>query len=161
MISATADISGALQGLAGIPPQVMTALRDKMKILTINLQHHVVADKLQGQVLHHRTGALGRSIQTEVTESGEQVTGKVFSSGDVKYAAVHEYGFDGVVNVKPSIRTMVFGREVAPFTVAGYSYHMHMPERSFLRSSLADQAEEIVAGIQKAAIFGARQAMGE
>ena len=36
-----------------------------------------------------------------------------------------------------------------------------MPERSFLRSSLTDQAAEITAGLKEAALRGAQQALGQ
>jgi hypothetical protein len=92
MLKATVDLSNVTAALGRIPQEVIDAVAKKVRALTINLQRHVVADKLQGQVLNHRSGALGRSIQTDVTTSGQTTTGKVFSAGDVKYAAIHEFG---------------------------------------------------------------------
>ena len=114
---------------------------------------------MQGQVLKHRSGALGLSIQTETTTTGPTTTGEVFSAGDVKYAAIHEFGFHGVETVRQHVRTMVFGREVPAFLCGPFTRQVDMPERSFMRSSLADHAEQIVAGIREAAVAGARQAM--
>jgi hypothetical protein len=47
-----------------------------------------------------------------------------------------------------------------------FAKHVHhpgsqMPERSFLRSSLNDMAEEIFVGIRDAAMQGAREALGQ
>jgi hypothetical protein len=36
-----------------------------------------------------------------------------------------------------------------------------MPERSFLRSSLADMTDQIIAGLREAAIAGAAKAMNQ
>ena len=148
MIRAEVHIQGAKAALDGLPPQVIEAVAKKVRALAENLRHHIVADKLQGQVLRHRSGALGRSIQTETTTSGATTTGEVFSAGDVKYAAIHEFGFHGVESC-----VSVLGN---PFT-----RNVNMPERSFMRSSLADHAEIIVAGIREAATAGARAAMGQ
>jgi hypothetical protein len=65
LLSVTVELAGANAALDRIPEQVIEEVAKKVRSLTINLQRHVVADKLQGQVLKHRTGALGRSIQTE------------------------------------------------------------------------------------------------
>ena len=151
MISATINLGGVNASLDGLPPQVVEAIAKKVRALTVNLQQHIVADKLQGQVLHHRSGALGRSIQGEksrsLTVDGAVVTGEVFSSGDVKYAAIHEFGFQGVESC-----VSVLGK---PFT-----RNVNMQERSFMRSSLEDHAERIVAGIREAALAGAKQSLG-
>ena len=161
MLKASVELSGANAALDALPREVIEAVAAKVKALTINLQHHIVADKLQGQVLHHRSGNLGRSIQEEVETSGATTTGQVYSSGDVKYAAIHEFGFHGIENVREHIRTVAFGREVAPFIVHGFQRQVNMPERSFMRSSLADHAEIIIDGIRAAAIAGAREAMAK
>ena len=147
MISATINLGGVNASLDGLPPQVIEAVAKKVRALTVNLQRHIVADKLQGQVLRHRSGALGRSITTEVSTSGATTTGEVFSAGDVKYAAIHEFGFHGVESC-----LSVLGK---PFT-----RQVDLPERSFMRSSLEDHAERIVAGIREAALAGAKQSQG-
>ena len=166
MISVDVDISGAIRGLDAMPQSVITALADKIKIQSVDLAGYVVSNKLQGQVLKHRSGALGRSIQAKpVQASGSSVSGGVFSSSDVPYAAIHEYGFDGEESVKPHQRIInqVFGRPCDPVTVQvqAFTRHMVMPERSFLRSSLTEKSDEITAGIQAAALFGAKEALGQ
>ena len=161
MLRAEVHIQGAKAALDGLPPQVIEAVAKKVRALAINLQHHIVADKLQGQVLHHRSGNLGKSIATETTTSGATTTGEVFSDGSVKYAAIHEFGFHGVETVRQHTRTMVFGRKVTPFLCGPFTRQVDMQERSFMRSSLDDHAERIVAGIRAAATAGARAAMGQ
>ena len=160
MISATIKLGAVTAALDGLPAQVVKAVAKKVQALAVNLQHHIVADKLQGQVLKHRSGALGQSIQTETTTTGPTTTGEVFSAGDVKYAAIHECGFHGVETVRQHVRTMAFGREVAPFLCGPFTRQVDLPERSFMRSSLDDHAERIVAGIREAALAGAKQSLG-
>jgi phage gpG-like protein len=92
LLKVVVDATGAIDALGRVPPTVVSAIRAKVRALVVNLQHHIVADKLQGQVLHHRSGALGRSIQTTTTDFDGGAEGKAYSSGDVKYAAIHEFG---------------------------------------------------------------------
>lgn len=110
------------------------SLTQAITILSIKLKNHIIKDKLSGQVLNHRTGNLWRSIQQEVHSEGTSIIGKVFSAGDVKYAAIHEYG--------GSVRTRL-GTGVGKPKPGGKAT-IEMPERSFMRSSLADMRDEIV-----------------
>ena len=56
------------------------------------LRSHVIQDKLLGQVLKRRSGRLGQSIQQRVDSRSNSITGTVYPSGDVPYAAIPEYG---------------------------------------------------------------------
>lgn len=125
---------------------------------TIELQAHVIRDKLSGQVLNVRSGDLRRSIQEEapLTE-GTGVFGRVFSSGDVKYARIHEYGgrtapHDIVPNKAEALAFMIGGKQV--FAKVVHHPGSQMPERSFLRSALADRAVEIGSALKEAAVRG-------
>jgi phage gpG-like protein len=137
----------------------------KVRALTANLQRHIVADKLQGQVLNHRTGALSRSIQHVTDVQGDVATGRVFSSGDVKYAAIHEFGgrtppHDIYPDKAQALAFMMGGEQI--FAKVVHHPGSQMPERSFMRSGLADMADEIVASLREAAtVEGARKAMDQ
>lgn len=162
MLKAVVEIAGAKAALDRIPAAVVDFVAKKIRALTLNLQHHIVADKLQGQVLQHRSGALARSIQQETTTSGEITTGRVYSSGDVKYAAIHEFGgttppHDIVPDKAEALAFMIGGKMV--FAKIVHHPGSRIPERSFMRSGLIDMSEEIVAGIREAAMAGANQAM--
>lgn len=164
MIEVNVDYGKTLEALDSVPDAVVRAVGKKMRIITVDLQGYVVSQKLQGQVLNHRSGKLSRSIQQAVETEGTKVTGDVFSAGDVKYAGIHEFG--GVIpahdieakNAK-ALAFMIDGKMV--FAKRVHIPDVTMPERSYLRSSLADKKDEIVAGIQAAALFGAKEAMGE
>lgn len=134
---------------AAMPDKLHRALLAAVTGLSLDLQQHVVSDKLQGQVLNHITGQLASSIHSETKDGANSIEGRVYSSG-CNYAGIHEYGFSGTETVKEHIRNHVFGREVAPFTVPSFTRTMNMPERSFLRSSLVDMKQTIVDGLTKA-----------
>lgn len=162
MLKAVVELRGAQEALGRIPPQVAEYVARKVRALTTNLQRHIVADKLQGQVLRHRSGALGRSIQQAVTTSGEITTGRVFSAGDVKYAAIHEFGgrtapHDIVPTKAEALAFMMGGQQV--FAKLVHHPGSNIPERSYMRTGLFDMSEEIVAGLRDAALAGARAAM--
>lgn len=162
MLRATVELSGATDALGKMPDAVVDAVAKKVRALTTNLQHHIVADKLQGQVLQHRSGALSRSIAQEVQVDGAVATGRVFSSGDVKYAAIHEFGgqtapHDILPTKAQALAFMIGGEQV--FAKIVHHPGSKIPERSFMRSGLYDMADEIVQGIRQAAVEGTRTAL--
>ena len=88
-----------------------------------------------------------------MSDTGGSTTGTVGTN--VSYAAAHEYGFKGAQTVKSYMRTAktVFGRQLrspVTFAVRGHARQVNIPERSFLRSALADMSGEIPAGINAA-----------
>lgn len=128
-----------------LPSAVSSELRRTVLRLILYLKARVQRDKLQGQVLQHRTGKLSRSIDDAINEDPQSIIGRVFSNGTAPYAAAHEYGFHGPEEVKSFQRrqTMVFGRSIDPIivTVQAFTRQMNIPERSFMRSTLReDQA---------------------
>lgn len=144
--------------LEAMPTSVRAVLESKVQVLAIQLQAHVIRDKLHGQVLNQRSGALARSIQQQapITE-GDGVYGRVFSSGDVKYAAIHEYGgttppHDIVPSKAEALMFVIGGKTV--FANVVHHPGSKMPERSFLRSSLKDMAEKITEDLKTAVVEG-------
>ncbi len=126
--------------------RVREAVRLSISRLTLELLRKVKADKLSGQVLNVRTGRLRRSITQRVETSPGQITGIVGTN--VKYARVHEFGFTGPQSVKAHVRQIksAFGRSLSgtrPVIVRAHSRNVHIPERSFLRSALADMEPRI------------------
>ena len=147
--------------LPGLTPSVLAELKLAVNEQTITLQGYIVSQKLTGQVLGVRSGALRRSIQQEpATVTGSAVAGRVYSAGDVKYAAFWEYGFHGVETVKQHMRHVVFGKDVAPFSVGPYSRKVDQDARSFMRSALTERKEAIVQSLGDAAKRGLAAAMG-
>jgi len=74
---------------------------------------------------------------------------KLTYGSEVPYAAVHEYGFSGRVQVPQHTReqTHAFGREMAPqtVTVRAHSRQMNIPERPYLLPALRDSLDDVEA----------------
>lgn len=140
----------------GWPPKVRDSLWREINLLRILLLQRVQS-KLRGEVLNYVTGRLFRSIQSEATDTGTEMTGRVFSSGDVKYAAIHEYG--GVI---PAHEVAARNALALHFDWGGQERFfkrvqipdINMPERSFLRSSLDEMRQDIIEGMRKAVLDG-------
>lgn len=135
------------------PERWRSSLREEMWRQCIELQTHVVRDKLNGQVLHNRTGTLARSINIDVKDDERGVTGwfgsfagYVSPSGAfaAAYAKIHEYG--AVVKVPAHTRA------VAGKVQNVREYTATFPERSFLRSALRDYRNRIKAGFREAMV---------
>ena len=125
---------------------VRAALFKSISKSAVDLRNYIQDKKLSASpgysatLLHHKSGALKRSITEQVVNTEQGIYAHVFSAGDVKYAAIHEYG--GAITR--------FGKKVGDYTV-------RMPMRSFMRTSLAENKDKIIAGINKAAMDGVRQ----
>lgn len=145
--------------LAKMPAAVHAALLVKMHALTLMLQGYIQQSKLSGQVLKVKTGALRRSIFQEVTDRASAVVGRVYSSGDVKYAAIHEFGGQTKAHIiRPrkaeALSFMMGGRRI--FASEVHHPGSKMPVRSFMRTGLADKAG-IIERELKRTVVGALQ----
>ena len=78
--------------LDALPAALAAALAAKAAELAAALADRVRNDKLAGAVLNARSGALRDSIAADVAADGDGVVASVGSVGDVKYAAIQEYG---------------------------------------------------------------------
>lgn len=142
-----------------MPLAVMQALKIKVQSLSLMLEGYIKTQKLNGQVLNRITGALSRSIFQKVVASVGSVMGFVFSSGDVKYAAIHEYG--GTIQSPGGTAYMMKEDGMAQFVSNAAAtadmprtqpHTIHMPERSYMRSSLRDKQNEITLGMKTAVV---------
>lgn len=161
-----------LARLRGSTDRLQANIRRVVNRLSILVQARV-KDKLTGQVLHVRTGTLRRSINRVVTENGSNITATIGTN--VRYAAIHEYGFNGEVEVPAYTRKVRAQGEIALRKVRGRNFgvwekkegkvtgianvrehtrRLMMPERSFLRSSLREYAPMIREELRKAAVEG-------
>lgn len=141
------------RAMAQAAPRLVPSLTQAIGRLVLTLQRNVKADKLSGQVLKVRTGRLRRSINARIEGANtEQVSGTVGTN--VSYARAHEYGFTGTVNVRQSLRMQkqAFGRAITPVqvTVRAHTRQVSLPERSFLRSALAEMQPQITAALRGA-----------
>lgn len=150
------------------PASLQAALYAKSLQLALMLEAYIKTSKLNGQVLNRISGALARSINNKVERTANGVLARVFSSGDVKYAGIHEYG--GVINhpggtayiVNPKMTHMMMfvSNKTATSEMPRTKPHdIRMPERSFLRSSLRDQSVKISTGLKEAVVKAAQETM--
>lgn len=151
--------------LSAMPGEVQRALTRTVTKLAFMLEAKV-KDKLSGVVLNVVTGALRASIANEVDSSSTKVEGHVFSSGDVKYAAIHEFG--GTIR-NPGGQPYIITKDGAVFISKASAalmktpppvtkpFDVTMPERSFLRSSLSDMKSQIIDDMTEAVREGMRR----
>ena len=135
------------------PAALQAALGAKASELATALAD-LVKNKLSGAVLNTSSGTLRDSIAASVTADSDRVLASVGSEGDVKYAAIQEYGgktsAHEILPVKGDVLAFVasdgqhFARRIEhPGSV--------IPERSYLRSSLEDMKDEILAALASTA----------
>lgn len=144
-----------------MPRAVNQALYVKVLSLSLKLENMVKTGKLNGQVLNRITGALARSIHSNVDRTAVSVFGRVYSSGDVKYAGIHEYGGQTAPHIiePKKARALAFMGKGGNQVFARRVNHpgSKMPERSFLRSSLHDMSTEISLGMKEAVVRAIKQ----
>ncbi len=124
---------------------LMSAVLQTMKVQAIKLVGYIQKEKLQsGTPLHHRSGRLQSSIKQNVQQSSSGVTASVYTN--VEYAGIHEYG--GTIPAREIFATkakalsfMWKGKQVFFKKVNRPS--IKMPERSFMRSALAENVTVI------------------
>jgi len=133
--------------LGAFPAELLADLAAKAAALADALAAKVRNDKLSGQVLNVVSGDLRASIIGEAGVDGDDVVGSVESAGDIKYAAIQEYGGKTAAHeILPS------KADALAFLVGGalrFARRVEhpgsaIPERSYLRSSLEDMTDEIV-----------------
>lgn len=149
-----ARLSGAAEQLRANVTRVITRG-------SLTVQARVKEQKLTGQVLSVRTGTLRRSINRRIEAGPDGIFATVGTN--VRYAAIHEYGFNGTSNVKAHTRkiTQAFGkplREAALQNVRAHSRKVNMPARPFLRPALQEEWPAIRENLRQAALdaVGAR-----
>lgn len=103
-----------------------------------------------------KTGALAGSIGVTIDDLSADVSVRIALSADVKYAAIHEFGgtippHQIVPNKAKALAFAIGGKQVLAARVQIST--VTMPERSYMRSSLAEMADEIREGLSEA-VFG-------
>jgi len=154
MLSISLDGVEALEAQLSAYPETLAALLGKAtERLAAALVDKIVGEKLSGGVLQSGTGALAASIAADVAIDSGGVIATVGSSG-VKYAAIQEYGGKTAAHEILPVK----GQALA-FVVSGAQHFARrvehpgsqIPERSYLRSSLAEMSDQILAEFSEAA----------
>jgi phage gpG-like protein len=135
----------ASAALAAMPERIATALAAKANALAAALQAKI-QQKLSGDVLQMRSGALAGSIGVTINGASSSVAVRIATSPDVKYAAIHEFGgtippHQIVPDKARALAFLVGGKQV--FATRVNLPAIAMPDRSYMRASLAEMAGEI------------------
>lgn len=138
-----------------MPASLHSAIKIKMYDLVLRLERKVKVDKLNGQVLNRISGRLARSINSDLKATRKLIQARVFSSGDVKYAGIHEYGgktepHEIVPNKTKALAFLYGGKKI--FVSRVQHPGSQMPERSYLRSSLKEMTPTIISELKAAAV---------
>ena len=152
--TALAGLDETSARLDALPAALCAALAAKAAELSAALADRVRNDKLMSAVLNARSGALRDSILAEVSVSDDGVLAAVGSFGDVRYAAIQEYGG------RTAAHEILPSKAHALAFVAGGAQRFArkvehpgslIPERSYLRSSLEEMSDEIASSLAGAA----------
>jgi phage gpG-like protein len=139
--------------LAAMPERLRQALLSKATALAAALLAKI-QQKLAGGVLNARTGALARSIVAAIDDGEAGVSVRIATADDIKYAAIHEFG--GIIPphqiVPDKAKALAFiigGKQV--FAARVNLPAIAMPERPYMRASLAEMADAIREELSEAA----------
>lgn len=136
--------------LHSLPARLHDRVLATMQRLGLDLKARII-DNLSGAVLQRRSGRLAAAQQVTVTESGGAITiAAGFDSADVPYGAIQEFGGTTRAHLieAKNARALAFavgGRPV--FARRVHHPGSKIPERSFLRSALADMAPAMLADL--------------
>jgi phage gpG-like protein len=149
--------------LGGLPAAVVATVATKSAALADQLLG-LARQKAGGGVLQSRTGALAASISVDgPTIAGDQVTTTILSDGDLKYAAIQEFGGvtspHDILPVRGKALAFLAGGEIV-FAKVVHHPGSRIPERSYLRSSLAEMAAQIETDMKSAVLDALTQQMG-
>lgn len=135
----------ATAALGALLERIRAALVAKAGVLAAKLQAKI-GQKLSGEVLQMKSGALAGSLGVTIEETSGGVVVRLATSADVKYAAIHEFGgvippHEIVPDKAKALAFLVGGRQA--FAARVNLPAIAMPERSYMRTSLAEMADDI------------------
>lgn len=141
--------------LPRISDAVRRALRPEVVSLT-QLLTNLIREKLSGQVLNRRSGRLYNSVRGELVESPTRIGGEVATRG-VPYGPIHEFG--GIIKHPGSSKyqSWIGGDGNRVHTHFTRPHDIPIPERSYMRSSLAERTAEIIERLTRAAKTAAKE----
>ena len=145
------------QRFQSMPGRTHNALLRTITGWALRLENYVKQEKLSGQVLNHITGKLQGSIHNDIADSPDSIVGRVYSSNAASpYNAAQEYGAiipDRYPVNAQALHFYIGGKEIFAKFAKGFT----LKERSYMRSSLAENAAAIIEDIKRAAISEAQK----
>lgn len=135
------EVTARLQGLI---PRIREVVAGALAEYGQELSGTIKEDKLSGQVLNVRTGALRNSITPLEVTQAEVMFGGASGGAGIVYAKIHEYG--GTITAKRA--------PYLTFRTEDGRWHrvksVVMPERSYMRSSFQETSQTGVQMIRDA-----------
>jgi phage gpG-like protein len=113
-----------------------------------------IQQKLSGEVLQTRSGALAASIISSIENDGSDASVSISSTG-VPYAAIQEFGGKTAAHDIVAVKAKVLAFSMGGDQIFAKSVHhpgSTIPARSYLRSSLADMRDDIESGFKQAVL---------
>jgi phage gpG-like protein len=110
----------------------------------------VVGVNLSGGVLNTRSGGLRESIRMQASQQDGAIGVEIFSDGDAPYAAIQEYGGKTAAHeiLPDKARVLAFALNGSRVFARRIQHPgSQIPERSYLRSALEDQGDDIAQGL--------------
>jgi len=142
------------QRLADLPFLMRGRLEAKAREMAATLVTRIRDEKLSGQTLATRSGALKASISADVVSSGDTLTATIGSTGDVKYGAIQEYGgrtaAHEILPDKGKVLAFLAGG-MQRFARSVNHPGSTLPARAYLHTSLEEARDEIVDALSTAA----------
>jgi phage gpG-like protein len=157
MLDISVDSRQIMARLSVMPDKLRAAFLKKTYSLAEKLKSKV-QQNLTNKLLNIRTGKLVRSIFQQVTNSTNEVSGRVYSSG-LPYAAIQEYGGQ----TKAHIIEAVNGKALM-FNMGGkqvFFKRVHHPGSNikgahYMGQAFAEMTPEIRAGYEQAVVEGTK-----
>lgn len=143
--------------LGEVTGKVRIAAKSSLDAWAAELAGYIQMSKLSGNPLHRRSGRLSASVHPVSVDTSQSISGGAASGENVPYAKIHEYG--GMI---PAHVVVVRNAKALAFTVGGVMRfaksvqipNVTMPERSYMRSSLREEApkgiEQLRAAVREA-----------
>lgn len=140
--------------LTTLPGELRILLEAKARVLAERLATKVRDEKLSGGVLQTKSGVLRASIISDVSIANGALSATVGSIGDVKYAAIQEYGghtaAHQILPDKAAALAFLVGG-AAHFARSVRHPGSSLPARAYLSSSLNEMRDEIIADLASVA----------
>jgi phage gpG-like protein len=149
--------------LGVLPDRLREALAEKVDALSQSLFSQVVGVNLSGGVLNARSGLLRDSIQMESSQQDDQIGAQIFSDGDVPYAAIQEFGGKTAAHeiLPDKAKVLAFIDNGKQFFARRVQHPgSQIPARSYLRSALEEQGEDIALGLIEIVLTSAEDLKG-
>jgi len=162
MLDISVDTRQIMARLTFMPDKLRAAFLKKTYALAEKLKSKV-QQNLTNKLLHIRTGKLVRSIFEQVTNSANEVSGRVYSSG-VPYARIQEFGGQTKAHIieAKNAKALFLGSNFKGGSTAGVFFKRvhhpgsHIKGAAYMATAFNDMKPEIKQGYEDAAKQGTK-----